>query len=123
VGSSSRIHYLYDGGQPVAEVDNANQTLLAANAYGANGLLSRWSGGTATYYAFDPEGDVCQRLNSAGPVLSTDTYDAYVGTVQRAFARQFAQQEGVGEVVVYGAPRTTGANVGHTPRPIVIKVN
>jgi RHS repeat-associated protein len=38
------------------------------------------------------------------------------------FARQLGQQEGASEVVVEGAARTTGARVGHIPRPFVFKV-
>ncbi len=39
------------------------------------------------------------------------------------FARQFARQEGVEEIVVEGAKRTTGARPGHVPRPFIFKVN
>jgi RHS repeat-associated protein len=34
------------------------------------------------YHTFDPQGNACHRLNTAGTVLSTDSYDAYRGTVQ-----------------------------------------
>jgi hypothetical protein len=38
------------------------------------------------------------------------------------FARQFGRQEGVSEIIVCGALRTTGAKIGHIPRPIRFKV-
>jgi RHS repeat-associated protein len=31
----------------------------------------------STFYTFDPQGNVCQRLNSAAAVTSTDVYDAF----------------------------------------------
>ena len=40
----------------------------------------------------------------------------------REFARELGRRFGAHEVVVLGGVRTTGANVGHTPRPIRIKV-
>jgi len=37
-------------------------------------------------------------------------------------ARQFGREQGARRVVIEGATRTTGANPGHVPRPIVIEV-
>lgn len=39
------------------------------------------------------------------------------------FARQLGKEQGVNRVIVEGAKRTTGANPGHIPRTIEIKVN
>lgn len=41
----------------------------------------------------------------------------------REFARQLGKEQGVNKVVIEGAERTTGANPGHIPRTIEIKVN
>jgi RHS repeat-associated protein len=38
-------------------------------------------------------------------------------------ARQLGRQEGASNVIVEGGRRTTGANPGHTPRPITVPVN
>jgi RHS repeat-associated protein len=74
--SVGRTYFLYDGATPVIEM-NASGTVTATNSFGANGLLSRNSGGSSVFYQFDPQGSVAQRLNSAGAVLSSDMYDAY----------------------------------------------
>jgi filamentous hemagglutinin len=42
--------------------------------------------------------------------------------VLRELARELARQYGVDKIVVFGGRRTTGANPGHIPRPIVIEV-
>lgn len=40
----------------------------------------------------------------------------------RQFARELGRMYGVRRVIKFGGIRTTGAQVGHRPRPIVIKV-
>jgi len=40
-------------------------------------LLSRRSGGTSTFYTFDPQGSVAQRLDGAGNVLTSHVFDAH----------------------------------------------
>jgi len=40
----------------------------------------------------------------------------------RALAGDLGRQYGARSVAVYGAIRTTGANVGHRPRPVMIEV-
>jgi hypothetical protein len=74
--SAGSTAFLYDGAQPVLEMTWSG-TILAVNTFGPHGLLSRHSGGASTFYQFDPQGSVAQRLNSAGAVLSSDMYDAY----------------------------------------------
>jgi RHS repeat-associated protein len=74
--SAGTPYFLYDGAQPVVEF-NFGGAITAVNTFGPNGLLSRHSGSASTFYQFDPQGSVAQRLNSAGAVLSTDMYDAY----------------------------------------------
>lgn len=41
----------------------------------------------------------------------------------RQFARDLGRQQGVDQVVIRGGIRTTGANPGHTPRDIIVRVN
>jgi RHS repeat-associated protein len=75
----TRTYFLYSGGVPLIEMD-VNGVVQAVNSFGAAGLLSRRNGGTSgptTFYTFDPQGNVCQRLNAAAAVTSTDVYDAF----------------------------------------------
>ena len=80
--ASTRTYFLYDGTQPVAELDSTGMVLKAADTFGANGLISRNAGGASTFYTFDPQCNVCQRFNSSAQVLSSDMYDAF-GAAQR----------------------------------------
>jgi RHS repeat-associated protein len=54
-------------------------TILATNTFGAQGLVSRHTTATnaSVFYTYDERGNVVQRLDGTGSVLSTDLYDAY----------------------------------------------
>ena len=72
-----RTYYLYDRGEPVVELD-ASGNVKAENAFAPDGLVARKVGsGGWTQYAFDAQGNVAQRLDSAGNVQSSSVYDAY----------------------------------------------
>ncbi len=73
--SSGRTYYLYDGDQVVGEFASGNSYLSALNTWGANGLLARHTQAGSWYYTFDMLGNVAQKLNSAGTVLSSSTFD------------------------------------------------
>ena len=72
-------YFLYDGNQPVCEF--VNGTLSAVNTFGATGLLSRKDilNNREIWYQFNPEGNVAQRFDQNGNLLSTQTdlYDAW----------------------------------------------
>ncbi len=51
--------------------------VTAVNTFGAQGLLSRRTGSTSTFYTFDPQGSVAQRLDIGGNVLSSYYFDAF----------------------------------------------
>jgi RHS repeat-associated protein len=91
-GTSGRIYYLYDGGEPAVGLGSAGTIMKATDAFGASGLLSRRTGGvngTSVFYTFDPQGDVCQRFANQGALLSSDEYDAWgalLGTTQTGSA-------------------------------------
>jgi RHS repeat-associated protein len=53
--------------------------VVAVNTFGAQGLVSRHvtSTNASTFYTFDERGNVAQRTDGAGAVLSSDLYDAY----------------------------------------------
>jgi RHS repeat-associated protein len=75
--TESRTYFLYDGGNPVIEMDESGAT-TAVNDFGADGLTARRnSNGVWTYYVFDNQGSVAQRLNAAGGIIGHQTYDAY----------------------------------------------
>jgi len=70
-------YYLYDGGVPVCEF-SLTGSFLASNTFGADGLLSRRSNrGTpaSTFYSFDQQGSVSQRLDASGNVLTSYLFD------------------------------------------------
>jgi RHS repeat-associated protein len=74
--AAGKTYYLYDGLMPVCELDG-QANVVAVNTFGAYGLVSRHTGSGSIFYTFDPQGNVCQRLNSQGTVVSTDFYDAF----------------------------------------------
>ena len=74
--ANGRTYFLYDVQGPVCELDasgNVTSTITAS----PGGLISRRVGSTSTFYVFDPSGNVAQRLDASGNVLSSDLYDAY----------------------------------------------
>ncbi|HET6382389.1 MAG TPA: RHS repeat-associated core domain-containing protein, partial [Armatimonadota bacterium] len=74
--ASGRTYFLYDGGQPVIEL-NSSGAVSAVNTFGATGLLSRHTSSGSVFYQFDPQGSVAQRLDANQNVLSTFVFDAY----------------------------------------------
>jgi len=101
--NNAKLYYLYDGGNPVLEFD-ASGNRVATNVYGPDGLVCRdvpnaaGTGGTSaaakggassnsltsgtansvtTFYLFDPQGSISERLDSNGAVLSHSAYAAY----------------------------------------------
>jgi len=73
--ASGKTYYLYDGGEPVYEM-NSEGTITATNVFAPDGLVARYSSGW-TYYTFDAQGDVAQRLDSSQDVISSSVYDAF----------------------------------------------
>jgi RHS repeat-associated protein len=74
--NASLTYFYYDGAVPVLET-NQNGTVTAVNTYGPNGLLSRHTSSGTTYYTFDLQGSVTQRLNSTGGLMDSHLFDAY----------------------------------------------
>ena len=69
-------YFLYDGTFPVCELDNAGN-VKAVNTMGAERLVSRHTSAGSTFYIFDPQGNVAQRLDSSGAEISAGNYDAF----------------------------------------------
>ena len=80
-----RTYYLYDGSDPVVEL-GSNGVFTAVNTFGAMGLVSRYAAGDSVFYAFDERGNVAERTNSAGTLLSSDLYDAFGNRTSTAAA-------------------------------------
>ncbi len=74
--AAGRTYYYYDDGVPILETDNTG-TATAQNVFAPDGLVARYQGSTWIYYTFDQQGNVSQRLDVSGTVLSTSTFDAY----------------------------------------------
>jgi RHS repeat-associated protein len=75
-GASGTTYFVYDGATPLLEM-TASGTVTAVNTFGANGLLSRREGSASTFYTFDPQGSVAQRLNASATVLTSHLFDAF----------------------------------------------
>jgi len=57
---------------------NSSGSVTAVNTFGPSGLLYRKViGGTEIFYTFDPGGNVVQRLDGSGNILSSHVFDAY----------------------------------------------
>lgn len=81
--SAGRTYFLYDGSDPVCEL-NAAGTVVAVNTIGDNGLLARHTVTGSLFYTFDAQGNAAQRLNSSGGVLSASMFDAFGVSVSTA---------------------------------------
>jgi RHS repeat-associated protein len=91
----SRTYFLYDGEFPVVELNSAG-SVTAVTTSGANGVVSRRSGGASVFYAFDDTGDVSERLASDGTVLTQQTVTyagARVGTDQSSDGEGYFQSQ------------------------------
>ncbi|HLK60970.1 MAG TPA: RHS repeat-associated core domain-containing protein, partial [Chthonomonadaceae bacterium] len=75
-GSGGRSYFLYDGTFPVCELD-ASGNVQAVNTSSTNGLVSRRTTSTNVFYTFDPQGNVAQKLDASGNVLSSHVYDGF----------------------------------------------
>ncbi len=99
--TGARTYSLYDGSLPVCEL---NGNIPGETMFGAKGLVSRNTPATGTaFYAFDERGNVAQRTDGSGALLSTDLYDAY-GTKRAGPADVF----GFGGQAGYSTDAETG---------------
>ena len=79
--SASFTYQLYDGDTLISRYDcndyNNSLTLNTTDTVGADGLVSVCTSSLSTFYTFDERGNVAQRLDGGGAVLSSDLYDGY----------------------------------------------
>jgi len=86
--TAGRTYFLYDGPVPIVELSSAG-TVTATNTIGANGLVSRRMGSASTFYTFDPQGSVTQRLDGSQSVLTSHLYDAHGAALGSAISDPF----------------------------------
>ena len=74
----TKTYFIYNGEDLLAETD-ANGNVLRYNTWGAGDLISRTevANDASTFYQFDSEGNVVQRLDSTDTVLTTAVFDAW----------------------------------------------
>jgi RHS repeat-associated protein len=86
--SSVRTYFLYDGITPIVELDSSGN-VIAAPTLGSAGLVSHRTGSTSVFYSFDAEGNVTQRSDASGNILSNKLFAAHgsvlSGTVSEPF--------------------------------------
>jgi RHS repeat-associated protein len=74
--SSGRTYFLYDETTPIIELDNSG-AVIATNSFTPQGLVSRREGTTDEFYSFDPEGNIAQRSDDSGSVLSDSIFSVH----------------------------------------------
>ncbi len=100
--TAGRTYFLYDGTLPVVELD-ATGAVTATHTF-ASGLLARRAGTTSTFYTFDAQGSVAQRLDASQNVLASHLFAAHGSEVTPASADPF----GYGAQWGYYSDRETG---------------
>ena len=74
--SAGTTYFLYDGGEPIIEMDSSGD-VLALNVFAPDGLVARQTGSSTIEYVLDQQGNVSNRTDTGGNVLSTTQYDAW----------------------------------------------
>ncbi|HEY3039307.1 MAG TPA: RHS repeat-associated core domain-containing protein [Pyrinomonadaceae bacterium] len=85
--SGGRTYFLYDGILPIIELDSSG-SVIATNSFGAAGLVSRRSS-TSVFYTFDSEGNVSQRSDASGVVLTNHLFSAHGSSLSGVLAEPF----------------------------------
>lgn len=93
--SSERTYFIYDGTLPVVELD-ATGNVIATNSFGYSGLVSRRTGSTSVFYGFDSEGNVSQRSDSSGSVLSDHLFSAHGSILSGTLSEPFGYKAQAG---------------------------
>lgn len=74
--ASGTTYFLYDGTNPVIEMD-ASGSVAATNTFSNRSVISRRVSTFSVLYAFDSEGNVSQRTDASGTVLSNHLFAAH----------------------------------------------
>ena len=75
-GAAGKVYFLYDNAFPVCEMDSSGNLLAVNTAYGDR-VISRRTTSSDTFYVFDPQGNVAQKLDGSSNVLSSSVYDGF----------------------------------------------
>jgi RHS repeat-associated protein len=86
--SSNTIYFLYDGTLPMIELDSSG-SITATNTFSSAGLISRRFGSTSVFYSFDSEGNVSQRSDLSGAVLSNYFFAAHGSSLSGTLSEPF----------------------------------
>jgi RHS repeat-associated protein len=86
--SSGTTYFLYDGSNPVVELDS-NGSVIATNSFSARGLISRRVSSVSVLYTFDSEGNVAQRTDPSANVLSDHLFDAHGRSLNSSLSEPF----------------------------------
>ena len=86
--AGATTYFLYDGIAPVVELDQTG-AVTAVNTFGGSGLLSRRANASSVFYTFDPQGNVSERTNNSGVVLSHYLFDAHGSSLNGALTEPF----------------------------------
>jgi len=79
-GGSTQYN-IFDADDPVLVLDNSG-TVTSVTTYGLDGVVSTHASSATGFYTWDPQGSLCQKLDSTSTVTYTREYDAF-GNVQR----------------------------------------
>jgi RHS repeat-associated protein len=93
--SSGRTYFLYDGVKPVVELDT-NGNIVATTTFGPGGLVSRRTGSTSAFYSFDSEGNVAQRSDVSGNILSNLMFGAHGSILSGSLSDPFGYKAQTG---------------------------
>lgn len=74
--SGTKRYFLYDGATLLAELNDTGAA-SAIYVYAPDGLVARKVSSAWTYYTFDPQGSVAQRLNASQAVTTSSMYSEY----------------------------------------------
>jgi RHS repeat-associated protein len=74
--ASGATYFLFDGTNPVVEMDSTG-SVAATNTFSTRGVVSRRVSAVSVLYAFDSEGNVSQRTDASGTVLSNHLFAAH----------------------------------------------
>lgn len=75
---------------------DSSGAVTSTNTFEASGLVSRRSGTTSIFYSFDSEGNVAQRSDMAGTVLSNHLFSAHGGVLTGSLSDPFGYKAQVG---------------------------
>jgi RHS repeat-associated protein len=73
---------------PVVEMDSS-ASVTATNTFGASGLISRCTGSANIFYSFDSEGNVSQRSDASGSVISNHLFSAHGSSLSGTLSDPF----------------------------------